>query len=130
MRIGELARRSGVSVRSLRYYEEQGLLRSERSPSGQRHYADGDVDRVLFLQRLYNAGLSSRTILELLPCVDAPSLDNSLAALERMEQEREKLSAHIDDLIRTRDSLDEAMLRAREAKQQMEACASGASTAA
>ncbi|MFI1092006.1 MerR family transcriptional regulator [Streptomyces sp. NPDC020917] len=130
MRIGELARRSGVSVRSLRYYEEQGLLRSERSPSGQRHYGDGDVERVLFLQRLYNAGLSSRTILELLPCVDAPSLGNSLAALERMAQEREKLSAHIDDLIRTRDALDEAMLRAHEAKQQMEACASGASTAA
>lgn len=113
MRIGELARRSGVSVRSLRYYEEQGLLVSERSSSGQRHYCEQAVERVLFLQRLYGAGLSSRTILELLPCVDSPSLDNSQAALERMAQEREKLSSHITELIKTRDALDEAMLRVR-----------------
>lgn len=113
MRIGELAQRSGVSVRSLRYYEEQGLLVSERSPSGQRHYCEQAVERVLFLQRLYSAGLSSRTILELLPCVDAPSLDNSQAALERMAQEREKLSSHITELIKTRDALDEAMRRVR-----------------
>ncbi|SEG57003.1 DNA-binding transcriptional regulator, MerR family [Actinacidiphila yanglinensis] len=128
MRIGELARRSGVSVRSLRYYEEQRLLTSERSPRGQRHYREHDVERVLFLQRLYSAGLSSRTILELLPCVDSPSLANAQAALERMEQEREKLSAHIAELLRTRESLDEAMAAARrhmleEAQAPTAACA-------
>jgi DNA-binding transcriptional MerR regulator len=116
MRIGELARSSGVSVRSLRYYEEQGLITSERSPRGQRHFQEQDVERVLFLQRLYGAGLSSRTILELLPCVDSPSFDNSRSALERMAQEREKLSSHISDLINTRDALDEAMARARRAQ--------------
>lgn len=120
MRIGELAQRSGVSVRSLRYYEEQGLVISERSPSGQRHYREEDVERVLFLQRLYTAGLSSRTILELLPCVDSPSLDNSQAALERMAQEREKLSSHIAELVHTRDALDVMMTRAREAKRVQE----------
>ncbi|SEP54116.1 MerR family transcriptional regulator [Amycolatopsis saalfeldensis] len=113
MRIGELARRSGVSIRSLRYYEEQGLLVSERSPRGQRHFREEAVERVLFVQRLYAAGLSSRTILELLPCVDSPSFDNSQAALERMAQEREKLSAHITELLETRDALDETMARAR-----------------
>ncbi len=112
MRIGELARRSGVSARSLRYYEEQGLIASERSPRGQRHYQEEDVERVLFLQRLFTAGLSSRAILELLPCVDAPSFDNSQAALERMAQEREKLSSRIADLVNTRDALDTAMARA------------------
>lgn len=116
MRIGELARRSSVSVRSLRYYEEQGLITSERSPRGQRHFQEEDVERVLFLQRLYAAGLSSRTILELLPCVDSPSLDNSRAALERMAQEREKLSSHITDMINARDALDAAMARARRAQ--------------
>jgi DNA-binding transcriptional MerR regulator len=113
MRIGELAQRSGVSIRSLRYYEEQGLLVSERSPRGQRHFREEAVDRVLFVQRLYAAGLSSRTILELLPCVDSPSFDNSKAALERMAQEREKLSSHITELLETRDALDETMARAR-----------------
>ncbi|MFI8353089.1 MerR family transcriptional regulator [Streptomyces cyaneofuscatus] len=109
MRIGELAKAAGVSVRSLRYYEEQGLLTSTRSPSGQRHFRDADIDRVGFVQRLYAAGLSSRTIMELLPCVDAPSEATSDAAMERMKQERERLSAHIEELIRTRDALDVLM---------------------
>ncbi|MEU7345556.1 MerR family transcriptional regulator [Streptomyces bacillaris] len=109
MRIGELAAAGGVSVRSLRYYEEQGLLTSVRSPSRQRHFKDTDVDRVVFIQRLYAAGLSSRTIKDLLPCVDAPSEATSDAAMERMERERERLTAHIDDLTRTRDALDGLM---------------------
>ncbi|MCX4759686.1 MerR family transcriptional regulator [Streptomyces sp. NBC_01275] len=113
MRIGELASRSGVSVRSLRYYEEQGLLTSTRSASGQRHYTDIDVERVEFVQRLFAGGLSSRTITELLPCVDAPSESNSDAALERMEQEHDRLTRHIADLVRTRDALDALMTTAR-----------------
>lgn len=107
MRIGELAERAGVSVRSLRYYEEQGLLTSTRSASGQRHYVEGDVDHVRFLQRMYAAGLSSRTIVELLPCSQAPSEANSDAAFERLVEERDKITAHIADLVRTRDSLDD-----------------------
>ncbi|MFF4054507.1 MerR family transcriptional regulator [Streptomyces sp. NPDC001668] len=109
MRIGELAARAGVSVRALRYYEEQGLLASTRSASGQRHYTEYAVERVLFLQRMYAAGLSSRTITELLPCVESPSEETSDAALERMAEERDRLSEHITDLIRTRDALDTLM---------------------
>ncbi|MET7647072.1 MerR family transcriptional regulator [Streptomyces sp. NPDC005426] len=119
MRIGELAARAGVSVRSVRYYEEQRLLTSTRSPSGQRHYTQDDVERVAFVQRLYAAGLSSRTIVELLPCVDAPSRENSDSALERMAQERERLSAHIDDLVRTRDTLDVLVATARAHREQL-----------
>ncbi|MEU1529948.1 MerR family transcriptional regulator [Streptomyces fagopyri] len=109
MRIGELAARSGVSVRSLRYYEEQDLLFSTRSASGQRHYTEDAVERVTFLQRMYAAGLSSRTIAELLPCVDSPSEEASDAALERMAEERDRLDEHIAELIRTRESLDVLM---------------------
>ncbi|WP_329141280.1 MerR family transcriptional regulator [Streptomyces sp. NBC_00670] len=113
MRIGELASRAGVSVRSVRYYEEQGLLTSVRSASGQRHYTEEEVERVAFIQRMYTAGLSSRTVAELLPCVDAPSTDNSDAALERMAQERERLSRHIEELVETRDALDRLVAVAR-----------------
>lgn len=119
MRIGELASRAGVSIRSVRYYEEQGLLTSVRSASGQRHYTDNEVERVAFIQRLYAAGLSSRTIAELLPCVDAPSRDNSDAALERMAQEHERLSAHIADLMSTRDTLEQLMATARAHREQL-----------
>ncbi|OPG10427.1 MerR family transcriptional regulator [Microbispora sp. GKU 823] len=106
MRIGELASQAGVSVRSLRYYEEQGLLTSTRSPSGQRHYTDDEVERVRLIQCLYAAGLSSRTIVEVLPCVDSPNERNSDEAFERLLQERERISRHIDELLQARDALD------------------------
>ncbi|MGW0421297.1 MerR family transcriptional regulator [Streptomyces sp. NPDC003015] len=109
MRIGELSARAGVSVRALRYYEEQGLLTSARSASGQRHYTEAAVERVVFLQRMYAAGLSSRTITELLPCVESPSAETSDAALKRMAEERDRLSEHIEDLIHTRNALDGLM---------------------
>ncbi|MER5198850.1 MerR family transcriptional regulator [Streptomyces sp. NPDC002755] len=121
MRIGELAARAGVSVRSLRYYEEQGLLTSARSPGGQRHYTEVHVERVTFLQRMYAAGLSSRTIAELLPCVDSPSEENADAALLRMAEERERLSEHIADLVHTRDALDVLMATNRAHRERLNA---------
>jgi DNA-binding transcriptional MerR regulator len=60
LRIGEIAERSGVTPRTIRYYEELGLLpRSERELGKHRVYTDADVDRVLELKRLRNLlGLS------------------------------------------------------------------------
>ncbi|MFB6718764.1 MerR family transcriptional regulator [Kribbella sp. NPDC056345] len=107
MRIGELSTRTGVSVRSLRYYEEQGLLASTRSASGQPYYGEAAVDRVAFIQLLYTAGLSSKTIADVLPCSYAPSEQTSDAAADRMAQERDRLSDHINELLKTRDTLDE-----------------------
>jgi len=104
MRIGELAARAGVSVRALRYYEEQGLLAATRSGGGQRHYAEAAVDRVQLIQLLYGAGLASRTIAELLPCVDAQvSTPESRATLTA---ERNRIDRQITELTHTRDRLD------------------------
>ena len=104
MRVGELAARTGVSVRALRYYEEQHLLSAERSSSGQRHYPESAVDRVQLIQQLYAAGLSSRTIAELLPCV----IDGRAtpALLERLTTERGHVDQRITELLHARDRLD------------------------
>jgi len=107
MRIGDLSARTGVSVRSLRYYEEQGLLTSTRSAGGHRHYGEEGVDRVAYVQRLYAAGLSSQTITSLLPCLESPSAATSDAAFDRLVEERDKLTAHIAGLTRTLESLNE-----------------------
>lgn len=104
MRIGELATRSGVSVRALRYYEEQALLTSERSPGGQRHYPETAVDRIRLIQQLYAAGLTSRTILELMPCVIDG--DPTPELLDRLATERDRIDSHIADLVNARNRLD------------------------
>ncbi|MEA5367469.1 MerR family transcriptional regulator [Amycolatopsis sp., V23-08] len=104
MRIGELATKTGVSVRALRYYEQQHLLTSERSPSGQRQYPDGAVGRVELIQELYAAGLSSRTIVGILPCVVTGEVTPEL--LDRLAAERDRMTARIGDLTSTRDRLE------------------------
>ncbi len=104
MRIGELAGQAGVSVRALRYYEEQGLLAAGRSPSGQRHYPPASLDRVRLIQQLYAAGLASRTILDLLPCVDAKV--NTPESRARLAAERDRIDAQIAELRMARDRLD------------------------
>ncbi|GAA2811722.1 MerR family transcriptional regulator [Crossiella cryophila] len=104
MRIGELAARTGVSVRALRYYEEQQLLVSARSASGQRHYPEGAVGRVQLIQQLYAAGLSSRTILGILPCVLTGEVTPEL--LDRLTTERDRINDQITGLTSTRDRLN------------------------
>ena len=66
LRIGELAQRVGLTERTIRYYEELGLLDSvKRLEGGQRVYTDDDVRRLRFVQRLKTLGLSLQEMLEL-----------------------------------------------------------------
>jgi DNA-binding transcriptional MerR regulator len=111
VRIGEVASAAGVSVRALRYYEEQGLLESERSPSGQRHYPDGAVDRVRWLQLLYRAGLPSRAIVDLLPCVHTGIATPEM--ITRIATERDRIDQQVRDLTATRDRMDEVLAATR-----------------
>ncbi|MFI6996657.1 MerR family transcriptional regulator [Nocardia sp. NPDC050175] len=104
MRIGDLAAKTGVSVRALRYYEEHHLLRATRSPSGQRHYPDHAIVRVEMIQRMYSAGLSSKSILEILPCMATGAATPELA--ERFAAERDRIDRQVSDLIHTRNELD------------------------
>jgi DNA-binding transcriptional MerR regulator len=59
MRIGELARQSGVPATTLRYYEQLGLLpEPERTASGYRSYAEAAVDRLAFIRSAQAVGLT------------------------------------------------------------------------
>ncbi|MFF7099381.1 MerR family transcriptional regulator [Streptomyces nigra] len=107
IRIGEVARGAGVSVRAVRYYEEQGLLTPERSPSGQRLYRQDAIAMVRFFQQMYAAGLTSQRITELLPCWEAGHTDADQRAMLRIE--RERIQAKIDELEAARDRLDQVI---------------------
>ncbi|KZE28992.1 MerR family transcriptional regulator [Chelatococcus daeguensis] len=69
MRIGELSRRTGVSVRMLRYYEAEGLLKPQRTTGGYRDYDPAEVRTVERIRLLGSAGMTLATIRQFLPCV-------------------------------------------------------------
>ncbi|BBH71594.1 MerR family transcriptional regulator [Actinoplanes sp. OR16] len=104
MRIGDLAAATGASARSLRYYEEQGLLVSERSPGGQRGYPEAAVERVGLIRSLLAAGLTSAAIRDVLPCVADESIRTPWLAA-RLGDELTRVESQIADLHRTRDIL-------------------------
>ncbi|MFD8685788.1 MerR family transcriptional regulator [Streptomyces sp. NPDC059651] len=113
MRIGELAARTGVGERSLRYYEEQGLLAADRTPGGHRDYPERAVDRVIRIQELFAAGLHSSKIVRILPCMrdedGGPSLRATPELVAELTTERERIDSMINDLIRSREVLDEVI---------------------
>lgn len=69
MKIGELAKATGVSERSIRYYEQQGLLTSMRLPNGYRVYNGMSVEQVNTIQFYLSLGLSTEQISGFLHCV-------------------------------------------------------------
>jgi DNA-binding transcriptional MerR regulator len=58
MLIGELAQRAGVSTRTLRYYEQQGLISARRAANGYRQYEESDLRLVAEIRSLLAAGFT------------------------------------------------------------------------
>lgn len=120
MRIGELAVAAGTTTKTLRFYEEQGLLPpAERTPAGYRDYTPEAVARIDFVHRGQAAGLTLAQIRQILDIRDrgqAPCghvrdlLDARLADIERQ----------IADLLALRDNV--AALRDAAADPEPDSC--------
>ncbi len=110
VKIGELARKTGVSVRALRYYEEEGLIRPGREGNGYRDFCPGSVEAVLQIRGMLDAGLPTRLIREILPYLDDPGEVRPKVPCEYMIDEvarqREVLDRRIALMTRNRDALD------------------------
>ncbi|MGI5176816.1 MerR family transcriptional regulator [Dactylosporangium sp. CA-152071] len=115
MKIGELSRRTGVSARALRHYEDEGLLHPGRCSNGYRDFGEDAVDAVGQIRALIDSGLPTRIIRDVLPFLDGPSqvLPATPCAyfLEEVARQVEQLQRRIACLTRNRDALD-AYLRA------------------
>ncbi|MFE5857093.1 MerR family transcriptional regulator [Streptomyces sp. NPDC056500] len=109
MRMGEFSRRTGVSQRLVRYYEEQGLLKPSRRPSGYREFTEEDMATVRGIRMLLGAGLNTATIAELMPCMvdDGQTLTPSCSGmLPDLNRERERIDEAVAGLLAARDRLD------------------------
>ena len=116
MKIGELARRSGVTAKTIRFYESEGLLRDPpRTLSGYRAYAEEDAARLEFILEAKRVGLSLENIRGILAlhdrkeptCVHVLALleekleqvDNVIRDLQRFRGEIERLCEEASDLV-------------------------------
>jgi DNA-binding transcriptional MerR regulator len=68
MRIHELARRTGVSIRSLRYYEQKQLIASRRLDNGYRDFDETAIERVRTIQLYFGLGLITDQIEQIINC--------------------------------------------------------------
>ncbi|MBM3714624.1 MerR family transcriptional regulator [Microbacterium enclense] len=120
MQIGELAERTGLSIRTLRHYDEIGLLRpSARSEGGFRLYTADDESRLLLIRRMKPLGYSLEQMGELLAVVDGLDAAPSDAALgARLHDIRAEAVLRRDDLRRKLAAAEEfvAQLEARSAE--------------
>lgn len=109
MRIGELSERTDTPRRLLRYYEEQGLINPDRCANGYRDYDDGLVDRVIQIRGLLDAGLPTRIIRQILPCLDRPRSihfpDATPEMIATLERERDRMDQRIRCLTRNREAI-------------------------
>jgi DNA-binding transcriptional MerR regulator len=98
VRIGELAKAAGVSPRSLRYYEQRGLLRARRQDNGYREYDDSAVTRVHNIRTLLGAGLKADEIRALDSCLDERDLHRNPSCSEAYDLYEQRLKVVRDQL--------------------------------
>ena len=98
VRIGEVARLSGLSVRQVRYYTDTGLLAADRLSNGYRDYAAGSAGRARRIHALFAVGLRLSDVRRLTPCIARDSTAMCPSARRALERQVEDLQRRIDRL--------------------------------
>jgi MerR family redox-sensitive transcriptional activator SoxR len=104
--IGQLAARSGVPHSALRYYEQRGLIHSERTTGNQRRYPRVTLRRLAFVGAAQRVGLSLADIKEALATLPADRAPTKSDWSRLSRGWRAELDTRIDALVRLRDRLD------------------------
>ena len=106
MTIGKLARRAGVGIETIRFYEREGLIETPlRTASGYRQYSDAVVRRLQFIRRAKELGFTLKEIKELLSL--KTSAGNTCASVKR---KAEKKIADIDGKLRSLRRIKRALV--------------------
>lgn len=107
MKIGELSRVTGASPRSLRYYEELGLISSVRQPNGYRDYDEATAGVVSTIKSLLELGFPMTLIGRVLPCTgDSGPIEGECSGImARVAEIRDEMDEKAHRLLETRDAL-------------------------
>lgn len=107
--IGGLSERTGVATSALRYYETEGLLHAERTPSGQRRYHRDALRRVSFIRVAQEVGLSLSEIRDSIASLPENRTPTEKDWRALSESWRPRLDAQIAMLERLRERLDKCI---------------------
>ncbi|WP_031512138.1 MerR family transcriptional regulator [Streptomyces sp. NRRL F-5123] len=107
MRIGDVARRAGVSAKAIRRYEELGLVAPRRLPNGYRTFSEDDVRAVRELRALRELGIPAERTRPFLECLasGAPDADDCPSSLAEYRAAIDELGARITELTDRRERL-------------------------
>ena len=104
--IGQVARRTGLSVSALRYYGDEGLVHAERTPGGQRAYRRDVLRRISFIRIAQTVGLSLDEIRQALASLPEGRTPSKADWARLSASWRPRLDDRIASLVRLRDDLD------------------------
>jgi DNA-binding transcriptional MerR regulator len=117
MQISEASRASGTSARSLRHYEDEGLIVPGRCRNGFRDYCQSTIDRVLVIRTLLESGLPVRLIREVLPRLaggpDGGTNVEGAEFLREVQSYRDRIASRIAVLSDQQAALDAYLRKAR-----------------
>ena len=104
--IGQLSARSGVATSALRYYEDLGLIHSERTAGNQRRYLQPTLRRVAFIRSAQRVGLTLEEVAEALATLPEDHAPTKADWARLSRSWRPRIDAQIERLERLRDRLD------------------------
>ncbi|MEN8892824.1 redox-sensitive transcriptional activator SoxR [Planktotalea arctica] len=104
--IGQMAKRTGLAVSAIRYYETEGLITANRNRGGHRRFARAQVRRVSFILIAQKFNLTLPQIKEVLRQLPDGRTPNAKDWADISQEFRRHLDQQITDLERIRDSLD------------------------
>ncbi|MFE0500173.1 redox-sensitive transcriptional activator SoxR [Lysobacter soli] len=107
--VGEVARRSGVAVSALHFYEAKGLIHSQRSEGNQRRYARDTLRRIAIIRAAQRVGMPLATIRDALASLPEARTPTRRDWTRLSSAWREELDTRIAELIRMRDTLDDCI---------------------
>ncbi|MDO3383946.1 MerR family transcriptional regulator [Gilvimarinus algae] len=112
MKIGEAAEATGLSPKSIRYYESLGLVCSERQENGYRYYSPANIRQLTLVSRARKVGFSLEECRELL-LLQSDTRRHSAAVKRAVEHKIEQLDEQLSHLKAMRQTLTELAVRCR-----------------